>query len=257
MKSVMLAAAACVGLAAPAMGQNLLTNGSFETTISPLLGGGFENWFRFNNMFADESVEVMALDGLVSVKSFGEFLGVPSQSDSGLIQDAPVADAAGKTYRLSLSVQSLSTDRLQAADFSMATNRGSLPLLIMDFKSSSGQVLQSQSAGVWAAANPSDTWIDIEVQGVAPAGTALITAFLLHIQFDNATGSLFWDNAVLEEVAVSCPADFNGDTVPGDIFDLFDFLAALDGGLDFNGDTSPADIFDLFDFLSVLDQGCP
>ncbi len=55
----------------------------------------------------------------------------------------------------------------------------------------------------------------------------------------------------------ACPADFNGDTTPGDIFDLFDFLAALDGGLDFNGDTSPADIFDLFDFLAVLDQGCP
>ncbi len=55
----------------------------------------------------------------------------------------------------------------------------------------------------------------------------------------------------------TCPADFNGDTVPGDIFDLFDFLAALDEGLDFNGDTSPADIFDLFDFLAVLDAGCP
>ncbi len=54
-----------------------------------------------------------------------------------------------------------------------------------------------------------------------------------------------------------CPADFNGDTSAGDIFDLFDFLAALDNGLDFNGDTSPADIFDLFDFLAVLDQGCP
>ncbi len=54
-----------------------------------------------------------------------------------------------------------------------------------------------------------------------------------------------------------CPADFNGDTSPGDIFDLFDFLAALDGGLDFNADTSPADIFDLFDFLAVLDTPCP
>ncbi len=54
-----------------------------------------------------------------------------------------------------------------------------------------------------------------------------------------------------------CPADFNGDTTPGDIFDLFDFLAALDSGLDFNADTATSDIFDLFDFLSVLDQGCP
>ncbi len=56
---------------------------------------------------------------------------------------------------------------------------------------------------------------------------------------------------------VTCAADFNGDTVAGDIFDLFDFLAELDGGLDFNGDTIPADIFDLFDFLAVLDAGCP
>ncbi len=55
----------------------------------------------------------------------------------------------------------------------------------------------------------------------------------------------------------ACAADFNGDTAPGDIFDLFDFLAALDGGLDYNGDTVPADIFDLFDFLAVLDAGCP
>ncbi len=59
------------------------------------------------------------------------------------------------------------------------------------------------------------------------------------------------------EPAEPCPADFNADTTPGDIFDLFDFLAALDTGLDFNGDTTPADIFDLFDFLAVLDQGCP
>ncbi len=56
---------------------------------------------------------------------------------------------------------------------------------------------------------------------------------------------------------VPCPADFNGDTVPGDIFDLFDFLAALEAGLDFNNDTTGGDIFDLFDFLAALDAGCP
>ncbi len=54
-----------------------------------------------------------------------------------------------------------------------------------------------------------------------------------------------------------CPADYNGDTVPGDVFDLFDFLADLDMGLDYNGDTVPGDIFDLFDFLAVLDMPCP
>ncbi len=64
------------------------------------------------------------------------------------------------------------------------------------------------------------------------------------------------DLALLNAI-IPCPADFNADTTPGDIFDLFDFLTALDGGLDFNNDTTPADIFDLFDFLAALDAGCP
>lgn len=54
-----------------------------------------------------------------------------------------------------------------------------------------------------------------------------------------------------------CPADYNADGSPGDIFDLFDFLTDLEAGLDFNADTSAGDIFDLFDFLAVLDAGCP
>lgn len=59
------------------------------------------------------------------------------------------------------------------------------------------------------------------------------------------------------EHIVACPSDFNGDGQPGDIFDLFDFLAALSTGADFNQDTVGGDIFDLFDFLGVLDAGCP
>ncbi len=59
-------------------------------------------------------------------------------------------------------------------------------------------------------------------------------------------------------VQVGCPADLNGDG-PVDIFDLFDFLAALDTGnaavADVNRDEA-IDIFDLFDFLALLDQGC-
>jgi len=54
-----------------------------------------------------------------------------------------------------------------------------------------------------------------------------------------------------------CPADFNGDGAGGDIFDLFDFLSALEAGIDFNGDGAESDVFDLFDFLTVLDAGCP
>ncbi len=57
-------------------------------------------------------------------------------------------------------------------------------------------------------------------------------------------------------VVPSCPADYNGDTVAGDIFDLFDFLAVLDTGVDVDGDTVPSTIFDLFDFLAQLDTPC-
>ncbi len=73
-----------------------------------------------------------------------------------------------------------------------------------------------------------------------------------------AVGGVVLDLGVVSTFRVQpCPSDFNGDGATGDIFDLFDFLAALDGGLDYNADTVPADIFDLFDFLAVLDTPCP
>lgn len=58
-------------------------------------------------------------------------------------------------------------------------------------------------------------------------------------------------------LAPPCPADFNLDGSPGDLFDLFDFLNTLEPPLDYNGDTVAADIFDLFDFLNALDTPCP
>ncbi len=88
-------------------------------------------------------------------------------------------------------------------------------------------------------------------EGGNAAGTANATAWSTAVAPDSV---VFYTFNIGD---AACPADFNGDTVPGDIFDLFDFLAALDNGLDFNGDTTPADIFDLFDFLAVLDAGCP
>lgn len=59
------------------------------------------------------------------------------------------------------------------------------------------------------------------------------------------------------QTARCAAADYDLDTLPGTIFDLFDFLEDLDAGLDFNADGSPADIFDLFDFLEGLDRPCP
>ncbi len=63
--------------------------------------------------------------------------------------------------------------------------------------------------------------------------------------------------AFFQNLTAPCAAaDYDLDTLPGTIFDLFDFLEDLDAGLDFNADGSPADIFDLFDFLEGLDRLC-
>lgn len=58
----------------------------------------------------------------------------------------------------------------------------------------------------------------------------------------------------------ACLADFNDDGSVGDIFDLFDFLAALDGGeagADVAEPVGTIDLADLLAFLSALDAGCP
>ncbi len=118
---------------------------------------------------------------------------------------------------------------------------------------------------------PDRTMIDYSYNPAFPGGGAFIVQVFELVTAANALGFTYnvrdtdfyfmwvdFENPVQAGPCDdACPADFNGDTTPGDIFDLFDFLAALDGGLDFNGDTSPADIFDLFDFLAVLDAGCP
>lgn len=78
----------------------------------------------------------------------------------------------------------------------------------------------------------------------APSGVARSDAFRI---------SLFCPRS---GCATDCPADFNHDGTPN-VFDLFDFLAALDAGLDYDNDQAPSTIFDLFDFLADLDAGCP
>ncbi len=66
------------------------------------------------------------------------------------------------------------------------------------------------------------------------------------------------ETAYLRGRVFPCLADFNGDRVFGDGFDLFDFLGALDQldpRADVDGD-GLFDTFDLFSFLAALDVGC-
>lgn len=87
------------------------------------------------------------------------------------------------------------------------------------------------------------------------SGLTLDDAGVYAVRATDLCGEAVSDGATL--AVAPCAADFDGDGTAGTIFDLFDFLAALDGGLDFDGDTAPSTIFDLFDFLAALDAGCP
>jgi hypothetical protein len=195
MKSASLFTAALA--AATAMGgtPNLLSNPSFETPGNPFLEEIFESWEGFGNVFPDPddmgNSEVTAFDGLVSAKMFGGFTG--AQSDQGLFQILSIPDAAGKTYRASVSVLSPSADPINSS--------GHLPLLLMQFRDAAGEQISQPEVTVFDATNDNtDEWVTRSVEGIAPAGTEEINVFCLFIQFGDDPGSLFWDAVSLEEV---------------------------------------------------------
>lgn len=263
-RTVALAAIALFAAPTLAGGANMLLNPSFEVLRDPLLGGGFENWDRFGNIFEDESVDVPAFDGIISVKSFGGFFGPGIQSDQGVFQNVLVPDAAGKTYRASVWTYSSSLDPVEPLNFGDPSgNWGHLPLLLLQFLDSGGAQLSQPEVRVFdPTVDPFDTWLYWETEGVAPAGTTQINVFCLFIQFGDNPGSLFWDLASLQEV--TGPAGCNDADLaePYGILDLNDISAfiagftAQDPIADLNGDG----IFDLTDinlFVTAFIAGCP
>ncbi len=196
------------GTAMAGSGVNLVQNPSFELLRNPLLGGGFENWETFGNVFSDPAdgnpAEVTAFDGVVSAKMFGGFFGPGVQSDTGAFQIIPTPGAAGKNFRATVSVQSTSLDPLAPLDFGDPDGNGSfghLPLLLMQFRDATGAQISQPEVNVFqAATDPLDEWITRSVEAIAPAGTEEINIFCLFIQFGDDPGSLFWDQVVLEEL---------------------------------------------------------
>jgi hypothetical protein len=228
------------------------------------MGGGFVDWDRFGNVFPDESDEVPANDGNVSVKTFGGFFGPGVQSDTGFFQTVEAPDAAGKTFRATISTLSPSTDPLQPLDFDDPDGDGSfghLPLLLLQFADANGDTIEQPEVRVFdPTVDPLDTWLTFSTEGVAPPGTVQVTVFGLLIQFGDDPGSLFWDSAVLEEVQGGCNAADLAE--PFGVLDLTDITAFIDA---FTGQTPAGDInqdgfFDLSDinaFATAFSAGCP
>lgn len=214
--AALLAAATCGAMAG---GPNLLVNGSFETPGPGFLL--FQGWENYNNVFADNSIEVTAQDGTTSAKMFGQFGGV--QSDQVLLQYVEGA-TPGTQYNLSAYAWHNSFD---------AVAQGNLVLLQIVFQNAAGVALQAvEEVAIDPLSTPTDQWNLVEVSGIAPPNTSRILVALLHLQLDGAApGATFWDNVRLTEGTTGCnnPADFNGDGVLN-FFDISAFLNAFQQG---------------------------
>jgi len=249
-------------LAAPVLGgTNMLSNSSFED-YNPLLGG-FTDWELFGNVFPDMSDEAPALDGVQSVKMFGGFCGTGCQSDTGIFQNVQVPDAAGKTFRATVSAYSPSADPLAGTDFDDPDGDfGHLPLLLLQFQDASGNQLAQPEVRVFdPTVDPFDTWVTYSAEGVAPAGTTQINFFCLLIQWGDIPGSMFWDNGILEEVtAGGCnPADVAEPFGTLDLTDISTFIDAFINQTpvgDINGD-GIYDLDDVTEFVTAFTAGCP
>lgn len=208
-------------LATSANAQNLLSNGSFETP-----GPGFvlfQGWQNFGNVFDDVSVEIAPQDGTTSAKMFGQFSG--SQNDQVLLQTV-LGITPGNLYTLSTYVQHITGDEVAP---------GNLVLLQLNFQDAGGGGLESvQVEAIVPGSTALDVWHQVEVEGIAPAGTDRILVALLHLQLDGAAGGAsYWDNVELFEgegpPTCNTPADFNGDGML-DFFDVQAFLQAFSAG---------------------------
>ncbi len=209
--------------------QNLLSNPSLEID-----GPGFvvfEDWLQFNNVFEDESIEVLAQDGLQSAKMFGQFT-PEGQSDNGLQQVVPVI--GGDTYTLTGWTYVPSGDAIQPLDPMGSPGGGAfghLALGIIDFLDSGGGVIAGQSVEVQvheSGVTATDNWVQFSVTGTAPANAMDAQVTLLLIQWDLAPGAIFWDNLSLEagmgEPQPCSPADL---AEPFGVLDFSDVLAFL------------------------------
>lgn len=214
-KNLVCAAALAAAAVAPATGQELLSNGSFEQS-----GFGAEavlDWGSFGNFTVDDNTEpeteVVPFDGDRSVKLFGSFPGAGGQSDNGLNQNIPVT--GGQFYRVSIRALNPSFDPLTPTGGDPFT--GHLALLIADFFEVVDPVFGTDFAISSAQAdliaidpdNPTmpgsgftqlDTWTEVSFVVAAPANAASMTVTPLLIQFSDAPGSVFIDVASVTQV---------------------------------------------------------
>ncbi|MEZ6243323.1 MAG: GC-type dockerin domain-anchored protein [Phycisphaerales bacterium] len=245
----------------PALGQNLLLNGSLEVD-----GPGFvlfQDWGNFNNVFSDESVEVAAQDGVQCAKMYGTFI-AEGQSDNGIFQVVSVTE--GTEYELSAWTYVNAEDALLPLDTMGSAeggNYGHLALLIIDFRNAAGDNISSAQVQVYeSGVTPNDQWNQFSLTATAPTGAVQAQVTPLLIQWDLAPGAIFWDNISLTVVeAGGCNgADLAEPYGSLDFSDVLAFLVAfgnMDAAADLAAPMGSWDFSDVLAFLTQFGNGCP
>ncbi|HXI84279.1 MAG TPA: hypothetical protein VNL17_09355 [Verrucomicrobiae bacterium] len=166
---------------------NLLSNPGFETGTTNIP----DSWVVFNDGFRtgtnDSNFGITAHSGAYSLKTFGPF--GPTLDASGAYQS--FSASAGQSWRLTGYALNWQNDLLSGADA-----YGVASLVFLDSTGGTGNVLQVSSTPHLGqdVPFPIDTWQFIEVDGVAPAGTATVRAQVAHVGQAGQGGSVWWDD---------------------------------------------------------------
>ncbi|HMO84164.1 MAG TPA: family 16 glycosylhydrolase [Lacipirellulaceae bacterium] len=194
-----------------AVSANLLVDPSFENlTQAP---GGIGGWQLFNNASYD-AIQVPAQNGDLSLKVFGPFTGGPNAS--GAFQN--VTAAPGQEFEASVWAHAPSFDAIKgnqnyttvALQF---VDAGNNVIGSVNFSPGTNQKETAIYDGR-DARMIEDEWVQYQVNGIAPAGTAYARINLFFIQLANQGGAVWFDNASLVRLTSTAPienADFNAD----------------------------------------------
>jgi len=88
------------------------------------------------------------------------------------------------------------------ASFGADANFG---LIQIQFLDAGGAPLGTTDGPHLGTDTPVDTWISCTVTATAPAGTAQVTFFVLHVGMTGALGSIFWDDLSVTNIGVTPP----------------------------------------------------
>jgi beta-glucanase (GH16 family) len=209
------------------------------------------HWQNWGNLYASES---LVRTGRGAFKTYGNFSG-PNNS-SGAFQD--LLCTPGEEWSLSAWVNTPSWDKSGAGNYAYVN---------IEWRNASGSLIRYDSQLAVQPSTPANSWREVSVTGVAPAGAATARAVLIYIQgAQQSTGAVWWDDLSFAPTAPVCDSiDFNNDGVSPDTADVEDLLAVFGGGacsnapdcndIDFNNDGVSPDVEDVDAFLRVYGGG--